>query len=272
MDPLLHTPRLRLSLLTSAEQGSEELGWLHEWRSNAASMAWSIHPPSKTLSETQKLISGLLPSAPVRTNETVDAGDKARFRIAYAVHRLPLASQPHDKDAAADNDDDDDDGNNNNNNNNNDDDDDNNDNSSNNKEEKPSFIGVISLLPTTDNHLALPPHLTIPTAREPSTLVVELAYAFLPAAWGRGFATEAITAVLGAARSEQGEAFWAGWEGVWMRVVVNERNPASRAVMRRCGVQERGVFEWKGEAVFIGGSWRTEDRLVVLGGWLRGGE
>lgn len=78
--------------------------------------------------------------------------------------------------------------------------------------------------------------------------------------------------MLGVARSEAARGFWAPWERVWMRVIVNERNPASLRVMRKLGgdgVGERGVFVWKGEAIFIGGEWRTEDELVIFGGWLK---
>lgn len=60
-----------------------------------------------------------------------------------------------------------------------------------------------------------------------------------------------------------------------MRVIVNDRNPGSLKVMRKIaglgvGVEERGVFTWKGEALFIGGEWRTEDDLVIFGGYLKG--
>lgn len=57
-----------------------------------------------------------------------------------------------------------------------------------------------------------------------------------------------------------------------MRVIVNWRNPASLNVMRKLekkGVVEKGVFEWKGEKIFIGGEWRTEDDLFIFGVWLR---
>lgn len=60
-----------------------------------------------------------------------------------------------------------------------------------------------------------------------------------------------------------------------MRVIVNDRNPGSLKVMRKIGglgfgVEERGVFTWKGEALFIGGEWRTEDDLDIFGGYLKG--
>ena len=57
-----------------------------------------------------------------------------------------------------------------------------------------------------------------------------------------------------------------------MRAIVNGRNPASLRVMRKLGdlgVQEMGVFEWRGKAIFIGGEWRTEDDLYIFGGYLK---
>ena len=62
-----------------------------------------------------------------------------------------------------------------------------------------------------------------------------------------------------------------------MRVIVNDRNPGSLNVMRKVvglgvGVEERGVFTWKGEPLFIGGEWRGEDDLNIFGGYVKGSE
>jgi RimJ/RimL family protein N-acetyltransferase len=134
------------------------------------------------------------------------------------------------------------------------------------------FIGLITVISLLPYHLSLPPDLVIPKAQESNTLVTELAYSFLPYSWGRGYATESLCAVLDAVRSPADSLFWAPWEKVWMRVIVNWRNPASLNVMRKLekkGVVEKGVFEWKGEKIFIGGEWRTEDDLFIFGAWLR---
>lgn len=161
------------------------------------------------------------------------------------------------------------------------------------------FIGLVNLLPVEKGNLVLPPPVLFPNAtlsnpstgassatgvtdkekekekdkdKEQNTLTVELAYSFLPPAWGRGYATEALTAVLTACRSAAGAGFWQPWARVWMRVLVNGRNGASQNVMdklARWGVQRRGIFEWKGERIFIGGEWMTEDDLVIYGGWLK---
>lgn len=128
----------------------------------------------------------------------------------------------------------------------------------------PSFIGLVTLTPISATSLAVPAHLTIPTSHEPTTLVVELAYSFLPQAWGKGYATEAVAAVLEACSRKE---VWKPWDKVWVRAIVNGRNGKSGRVLGKCGVGERGVVEWRGR-IFIGGEWRTEDQLRIFGGWL----
>ncbi|KAF3034685.1 hypothetical protein E8E12_004333 [Didymella heteroderae] len=227
MEPVLLTPRLKLTLITHAERGSQELTWLHELRSNVQTNLWSIHPPSKTLSDTEKTIASYLPATPDPTLATDPA--PRTYKLAYAVHETAPAGPPH-------------------------------------------FIGLVTLSSLSPHHLALPSALVVPASHEPSTLVAELAYSFLPPAWGRGYATEALTAVLDACRAPAAAGFWDPSKRVWMRVIVNGRNSASLRVMRKLagfGVVEKGVFEWKGERIFIGGEWRTEDDLYIFGAWLR---
>jgi hypothetical protein len=40
MDPILTTPRLKLTLLNHAAKGSEEFAWLHELRSDKQAQHW----------------------------------------------------------------------------------------------------------------------------------------------------------------------------------------------------------------------------------------
>ena len=40
MDPIIFTPRLKLTLVTKAERGSPELEWLHELHSNEKATWW----------------------------------------------------------------------------------------------------------------------------------------------------------------------------------------------------------------------------------------
>ncbi len=254
MEEVLTTPRLKLTLITHAERGSDELNWLHELRSDKQTTSWryallqigvphcppalgnksqltrnpSISPPSTTISDTEKIVGSYLPD-PTPNSST---GQKT-YRLAYAVHELP---SPESSTGC------------------------------------PRFIGLVSLVSLGSRNLPLPSHLSICPENEDATLVVELAYSFLPAAWGKGYATEALTAFLQACVAPAASAFWSPWEKVWMRVIVNGRNPASLKVMRKlagCRVSERGVYVWKGEKIFIGGEWRTEDDLFIFGRYLR---
>ncbi len=40
MDPIVYTPRLKLTLIVSADRGSPELDVLHELRSDGQAMFW----------------------------------------------------------------------------------------------------------------------------------------------------------------------------------------------------------------------------------------
>lgn len=130
------------------------------------------------------------------------------------------------------------------------------------------FIGLITLRSLGPTNLHLPPALFPAAALQPDCLTVELAYQFLPAAWGKGFATESLNAVFAA--SKRGIAFWTPYEKVYVRAIVNMENEASLKVMRKSDVRELGVYDWSGEKIWLAGRWRMEDRLVIFGGVLVG--
>lgn len=199
--------------------------------------ASSIHPPSKTLEDTEKIVGSYLPNTPIlapskSTDAPPTSGERPApkaYKLAYAVHEVLADGSSR-------------------------------------------FIGLVNLVSLSGYSLPLPAHLVVPKEQESTTLIVELAYSFLPGAWGKGYATEALTAVLDACQSPSSSGFWAPWEKVWMRVIVNRRNPASLKVMRKLeskGMRKMGVYEWKGEKIFLGGEWRTEDDLYIFGGWVR---
>jgi|SRR5690242_2500165 len=179
-------------------------------------------------------MSAFLPD-PTPVAETISDATQKTYRIAYAVHEIHSSSA----DTA----------------------------------QETSFIGLVNLVSLVPGrYLPLPSHLVITPEEEKTTLIVELGYSFLPGAWGKGYATEALSAVLDACRSPVGNQFWDPWGKVWMRAIVNGRNPPSLRVMRKLagmGVVEKGKYVWKGEKIFIGGEWRTEDDLYIFGIFLR---
>ncbi|MCJ1390496.1 hypothetical protein MMC18_003356 [Xylographa bjoerkii] len=154
MDPIIFTPRLKLTLLTKAERGSPELEWLHELRSNKKSTWWSIYGQAKSIEDTERFMKGYLP-----TNE----GEEKTYRVAYAVHKVlePMSGSVEGGSQPA-------------------------------EQEKKSteFLGLVALKSLDAGSLALPEDLTLPFAAATTTLTVNLAYSFLPIGWGKGYATE----------------------------------------------------------------------------------
>ncbi|KAF2872791.1 hypothetical protein BDV95DRAFT_570647 [Massariosphaeria phaeospora] len=138
--------------------------------------------------------------------------------------------------------------------------------------ERPTrLVGLVNLMSAHGpNHLVLPEHLTIPASEESTTLVMELAYMLLPAAWGKGFAAEAVIAVFGECKNAR--AFWAPYEKVWVRAIVNAGNPASLKVMAKTPMREKGIYEWNGgeRKVFLAGQWTNTSTLHIWGMHLLG--
>jgi RimJ/RimL family protein N-acetyltransferase len=89
--------------------------------------------------------------------------------------------------------------------------------------------------------LALPEHLTLPVAAATTTLTVELAFMFLPIAWGKGYATESVEAAFESCR--RARSFWTPFSKLYVRAIVNEGNPASLRVMEKVGMTKSGVYD-----------------------------
>ncbi|KAK3687176.1 hypothetical protein B0T22DRAFT_121811 [Podospora appendiculata] len=235
MDPVILTPRLKLTLVTTAEKGSQDLAWYHQLRSNEQSSFWKqvqpihslIHGTSKSLEETEK---GWKADPPYPTVESP-------HRVNYAVHRL-LAP---DTDTT-----------------------------------QTEYIGHVNLRSVstsgdTARALAIPETLTsLPPAAAAATVVIEVGYGFLPAAWGKGFATEAVQAVMEACKATSNAArdFWRPFTKVYVRAIVNGMNGASLRVLDKVGIAKRGIYAWKGEPIFHGGEWRGEVDLHIYGMYL----
>ena len=114
--------------------------------------------------------------------------------------------------------------------------------------------------------LFIPAAYVDPGTQNPNTLSTELGYQFLPHAWGKGYATEAVGAVLNAVKDAL--SFWAPYEKLYIRALVNELNPASQNVMKKLKWNNVGTWEWTGDKVFLGGEWITVSRICIYDKWL----
>ena len=130
-------------------------------------------------------------------------------------------------------------------------------------EKATEFIGLVTLKSLNAGSLALPEDLTLSVAAATTTLTVELAYLFLPIGWGKGYATESLEAVFESCK--RARAFWTPFSKLYIRAIVNERNPASLRVMDKTGMTKRGVYNWTGKAIFLAGEWREQDSLHIFG-------
>ena len=101
-----------------------------------------------------------------------------------------------------------------------------------------------------------------------------LGYAFFESAWGKGYATETISALMTSFKSLQSSARERakeeGKEEVWtfVKAEVDDENPASHKVMNKLGFENMGkaVVEG-GERIFLGGQWR-DPVYWVYGKWV----
>ncbi|EUC46165.1 hypothetical protein COCMIDRAFT_4673 [Bipolaris oryzae ATCC 44560] len=226
MEQTLFTPQLKLTLITTAERGSQELEWLHELRSDEKATWWSIYGRSKSIEDTEKVMKGALPT-------TANEDEKKSYRAVYAVHELlaPTSNSTSQEDIPA------------------------------------RLIGLITLRSIDKASLALPPHIFPDSIHSPDCLVVELGYQFLPAAWGKGFGTQAVTKVFDACQREQ--KIWDNYQKVFIRAIVNGENPASMRVLIKSGMKELAVHVWDGDRIWLGGKWRTTDKLHIFGKFVK---
>ncbi|KAL8795147.1 MAG: hypothetical protein Q9195_002302 [Heterodermia aff. obscurata] len=231
MDQTISTSRLKLILITKAERGSSEFAWLHEIYSNEQATWWSINGRSKSIEDTERMAQGSLPASEEGKEETKS------YRILYAVHTAHDETTSDVVNSQAQ--------------------------SLESETISTELIGLVSLKSTNSSSLALPEHLTIPADAAATTLTVDLAYMFLPAAWGKGYATETLEAVFEGCR--RARSFWTPYSKVYVRAIVNEENPASMRVMHKTEMIEKGVYVWTGQPVFLAGKWVERSSLHIYG-------
>jgi RimJ/RimL family protein N-acetyltransferase len=185
----------------------------------------SLYGPSKTPEDTEKSLQNMLAAPHMQGNDKV-------YRFSYAVHELIEATDQENHDDKG------------------------------NSEQKSRFIGAITLRTLSSEECKTPPHDTHGSTA--TTLSLEMAYMYLPTSWGRGYATESVSAVLDAcARSPA--ALWTPYEKVCVRAIVHEENIPSQNVMQKCGMDAPEVLDFEGGTFFIAGKWRTRHRLFVYG-------
>lgn len=83
----------------------------------------------------------------------------------------------------------------------------------------------------------------------------QLGYAFFEAAWGKGYATEAGRAIVGAYEASVAEEKAKGEQEFYIEATWDKDNPASQKVLQKLGFS---VVGWKEETerVFLAGAWR----------------
>lgn len=125
------------------------------------------------------------------------------------------------------------------------------------------FIGLVIIRSLDGSALALPEDLTLSAAAATTILSLEVAYMLLPRGWGKGYGTEAVGAMFEACRSAR--AFWAPWDKIYIRAIVNEENPQSVRVMEKTGMVNRGMYVWTGKPIWLAGQWTERSGLHIFG-------
>lgn len=92
-------------------------------------------------------------------------------------------------------------------------------------------------------------------AAEKGILKMELGYMFLHDVWGRGYAPEAVTAMLYMLKQSPGH--WLPYRRVDFHGVIRPANKAGRRVMEKIGFHEVGEHVWSGPVEAGGRSEKT---------------
>jgi RimJ/RimL family protein N-acetyltransferase len=125
------------------------------------------------------------------------------------------------------------------------------------------FIGRVGANEGQTYGAPFPDSLTIPddSLEKEKILKCEVGYAFLPKAWGKGYATEALKAFVEAYL--QPKKFWnPRFEKVYLHGVTGGENLRSRRVLEKAGFRLNGIHRWDGADVFIGGKMQPPEVFV----------
>ncbi|KAF2735749.1 hypothetical protein EJ04DRAFT_563077 [Polyplosphaeria fusca] len=232
MEPILNTPRLTLIRLTDTDAGSQHAKWFYDLHSDEGATSWSL---SGTMKTSEQALEHMV-------NRTVNQGC-----IEYAAFVKP---QPSDSSDAAP------------------------------LEDvgvgaEPGLLvgGVVmrkldqALLPPP------PPPSTATTDADASSQsedamavhVITIGYGFKTSAWGKGYATEAGTALLEAIAAFAKKEWPTGFH--YVEAGVGRKNLKSARVIEKLGLKHVGWKQEK-EIFFLGGEWQ-EPGYNVYGRYLR---
>lgn len=122
------------------------------------------------------------------------------------------------------------------------------------EEDPGDHVGSVSLRRQLDGPVLPPPSLDTNSDSKSINLRV-IGYAFFKQHWGKGYATEAGRALIGAYTNLVAEEMAKGKEVFYLEAGVDEDNPGSQNVLQKIGFSKVG---WKEEAepVFLAGKWR----------------
>ncbi|TLD27932.1 hypothetical protein E2P81_ATG06278 [Venturia nashicola] len=129
---------------------------------------------------------------------------------------------------------------------------------------KTDLVGRVSFR-TEKTFPNIPAEFTVPTSVEKGVLSLEVGYRFLGSEWGKGFATEALVAVLEGMKSS--EKFLSPFTKLYVEAMCSHENPGSIRVLEKVGMKSLGMYSWEGEKVFLNGAMR-DTCVLVHGMWL----
>jgi RimJ/RimL family protein N-acetyltransferase len=125
------------------------------------------------------------------------------------------------------------------------------------------FVGRVGAGECREYGAPFPDRLAAPAdpAGRGRILRCEVGYGLLERAWGRGYATEALRALVRAYVGAR--ALWSPpFERVHLLGVTGAANAPSRRVLEKVGFRLNGVHRWEGEDVFIGGAMQPPEVCV----------